>query len=235
MISSPWRITPEATVPQKPRKSRFGRLTYWIGKRRSIRLRSDAMCTVSRRCSSVSPWYQGMCVLASTMLSPFSAEIGTTRRSPISRRVAKSVYSFLIRSKTSSDQPTRSILLMATTTCLIPSSDTMKLCRRVCCCTPWRASMRMMARSQLDAPVAMLRVYCSWPGRVGDDELAPAGREVAVGDVDRDALLALGLEAVRQQRQVDLAAGRALALAVAAAPRRAGPRRSAWCRRAAGR
>ena len=33
-------------------------------------------------------------------------------------------------------------------------------------------------------------------GRVGDDELALARREVAVGDVDRDALLALGLEAV---------------------------------------
>ena len=30
-------------------------------------------------------------------------------------------------------------------------------------------------------------------GRVGEDELAPRGREVAVGDVDRDALLALGL------------------------------------------
>ena len=29
-------------------------------------------------------------------------------------------------------------------------------------------------------------------GRVGEDELAPRGREVAVGDVDRDALLALG-------------------------------------------
>ena len=91
MISSPWRITPEATVPQKPRKSRFGRLTYCTGKRRSIRLRSEAMCTVSRRCISVAPWYQGMFGLASTMLSPFSAEIGMKCRSAISSRVAKSV------------------------------------------------------------------------------------------------------------------------------------------------
>ena len=30
-------------------------------------------------------------------------------------------------------------------------------------------------------------------GRVGEDELAPRGREVAIGDVDGDALLALGL------------------------------------------
>ena len=40
-------------------------------------------------------------------------------------------------------------------------------------------------------------------GRVCDDELARAGREIAVGHVDRDALLAFGLEAVGQQRQVD--------------------------------
>ena len=40
------------------------------------------------------------------------------------------------------------------------------------------------------------------PGGVGDDEL-PLGRgEVAVGDVDGDALLALGPEAVGEQRQV---------------------------------
>ena len=39
-------------------------------------------------------------------------------------------------------------------------------------------------------------------GRVGDDELAPRRGEVAVGDVDRDALLALGAQAVGEQREV---------------------------------
>ena len=29
----------------------------------------------------------------------------------------------------------------------------------------WRASIRMTARLQVDAPVAMLRVYCSCPGQ----------------------------------------------------------------------
>ncbi len=38
--------------------------------------------------------------------------------------------------------------------------------------------------------------------RVGDDELAPLGGEVAVRDVDGDALLALGAQAVGEQRQV---------------------------------
>ena len=45
--------------------------------------------------------------------------------------------------------------------------------------------------------------------RVGDDELALVGREEAVGHVDRDALLALGGEAVDQQREVEFAALRA--------------------------
>ena len=39
--------------------------------------------------------------------------------------------------------------------------------------------------------------------RVGDDELALVGGEEAVGDVDGDALLALGRQAVDQQREVD--------------------------------
>ncbi len=50
----------------------------------------------------------------------------------------------------------------------------------------------------------MLRVYCSCPRRVGDDELALVGGEVAVGNVDGDALLALGGEAVDQEREVDV-------------------------------
>ncbi len=45
---------------------------------------------------------------------------------------------------------------------------------------------------------------------VGDDELAPRGLEVAVGDVDRDPLLALGAQAVGQQRQVEVAVAAAL-------------------------
>ena len=40
------------------------------------------------------------------------------------------------------------------------------------------------------------------PGGVGDDELAPRRGEVAVGDVDGDALLALGAQAVGEQREV---------------------------------
>ena len=47
----------------------------------------------------------------------------------------------------------------------MPSSEAMKLWRRVCGRTPWRASTSTIARLAVDAPVTMLRVYCSWPGQ----------------------------------------------------------------------
>ena len=43
------------------------------------------------------------------------------------------------------------------------------------------------------------------PGAVGEDERPRAGGEVAVGDVDRDALLALGAQAVGEQGEVEVA------------------------------
>ena len=52
-------------------------------------------------------------------------------------------------------------------------------------------------------------------GRIGDDERAPGGGEVAIGDVDGDALLALGFEPVDQERVVDVVASRAEFLRVA--------------------
>ncbi len=54
-------------------------------------------------------------------------------------------------------------------------------------------------------------------GRVGDDERKRlSGRANSDRhDVDRDALLALGLEAVDQQREIDVGAGRAVLLRVA--------------------
>ncbi|MNH10925.1 hypothetical protein D3C79_704160 [compost metagenome] len=49
---------------------------------------------------------------------------------------------------------------------------------------------------------------------IGDDEFALGGREIAVGHVYGDALLALGLQAVHQQRQIEFLAGGAELLAV---------------------
>jgi hypothetical protein len=44
---------------------------------------------------------------------------------------------------------------------------------------------------------------------VGDDERAPVGGKVAIGDIDGDALLALGFEPVDEERVVDVVPGRA--------------------------
>ena len=76
VTASPRRTTPEASVPAKPRKSRLGRMTYCTGKRRSVRLMSRAMGTVSRCSSSAGPSYHGVRVLRLTTLSPSSALIG---------------------------------------------------------------------------------------------------------------------------------------------------------------
>ncbi len=51
-------------------------------------------------------------------------------------------------------------------------------------------------------------------GRVGHDELALVRGEEAVGDVDRDALFALGGQAIDQQREIDVLALRAHLLRV---------------------
>jgi len=78
----------------------------------------------------------------------------------------------------------------------------MKAWRLVCSTTRWRASIRTIARvggrRAGDHVARVLHV----PGRVGEDERALRRGEVAVGDVDRDPLLALGPQAVGEQRQV---------------------------------
>ncbi len=52
-------------------------------------------------------------------------------------------------------------------------------------------------------------------GRVGDDEGAPRRRDIAVGDVDRNALFALGLEPIDEKGEVDIVAVGAVAPRVA--------------------
>jgi len=76
--------------------------------------------------------------------------------------------------------------------------------RRVCLRRPLRASTKSTATSQFDAPVAMFRVYCSWPGVSATMKARRGGDEIAVGDVDRNALLALRLKPIKQQCKIDL-------------------------------
>ena len=127
-------------------------------------MRSRSTSTVSRYSSSVGPSYQGVLSLASTTLSPASADTGMHWMSGSSIWRATVAYSRSISRKRSSANSTRSILLTASTTWRMPSSATSHECRRVWVSTPLRASSRITAQSAVDAPVTMLRVYCSCPG-----------------------------------------------------------------------
>ena len=105
-----------------------------------------------------------MLSLGSTTLSPASADTGIHRTSGSPIRFATAAYSASISPKRASENSTRSILLTASTTWRMPSSATSHECRRVWLSTPLRASSRITAQSAVDAPVTMLRVYCSCPG-----------------------------------------------------------------------
>ena len=82
--------------------------------------------------------------------------------------------------------------------------------RRVCSTTPLRVDedhRDLGGRRARDHVARVLDVA----GRVGKLEPAPRRDERAVRDVDRDPLLALGAEAVGEQREVDVAVAAALA------------------------
>ena len=191
------------------------------------------MCTCSRWCSSDGPSYQGMLSERVTMLSPCSAEIGMTVRSGASSFAAKSVNSAAMSSKTSCDVVDQVHLVDAQHQVRHPQQRAQE---RV----PAGLLDQALARVDQDQREVggggagdHVAGVLDVPGGVGDDELPPRRGEVAVGDVDRDALLALGAQAVGEQREV----GVLVAARRARPPRppRAGPRRSSWCRRAAGR
>ncbi len=163
-MRSPGDNVPLVNMPQKPRKSRLGRLTHCTGSRAGCDWAWSATSIVSSRLINVGPWYHGVFGLGDVMLSPCSADSGTDVIDSMPNGAAKARYSSSILRNTSAEKSTRSILLIASTTFLMPIRLTRKLCRRVCVSTPLRASIRMIARSAVDAPVTMLRVYCSWPG-----------------------------------------------------------------------
>ena len=165
--------------------------------------RVGAHVDCSRCSSSGGPSYQGEASERSTTLSPCSAAIGITRDvgdvEALGQRAELAPRS---RGSASSSQSTRSILFTHATTCLIPSSAESGAWRR-----DW--STMPAARVEQDqrevggrgAGDHVARVALVARG-VGDDERALRGLEEAVGDVDRDALLALGAQAVGDRGEV---------------------------------
>ena len=162
------------------------------------------MWTSSSWPSSGCPSNQGMLVERSTTLSPARAEIGTKSRSVISSLAAKLVKSCadLLVDR----------LVVVDEVHFVDAEDQVR--------HPQQRGEQGVAAGLFEHAFAgvdqeqrqaggrgagdhVARVL-DVAGSVGDHELALRRREVAVGDVDRDPLLALGPQAVGQQRQVGL-------------------------------
>ena len=188
-----------------------GRITHCTGKRTSIRLRSEAMWTCSRWYSSGGPWYQG---IASRALDDVVAE---QRRDRDERHVGH----LQARGEAVEvlDDRVEDALVEVDQVHLVDAHDHVR--------DPQQRADERVALGLRDDALARVdqhdrqvgrrgagdhvaRVLLV-PGRVGDDEAPLRGREVAVGDVDRDPLLALGAQAVGQQREVEEVVAHALA------------------------
>ena len=88
----------------------------------------------------------------------------------------------------------------------MPNNEAVTAWRRDCSTTPLRASIMMSTASAVDAPVTMLRVYCTCPRRVCQDELARWSGEVAVGNVDGNTLLPFDAQAIGDKSEVHIVA-----------------------------
>src|SRR5690606_27450379 len=102
-----------AIVPQKPRKSRFGRLTYCTGKRKSAFAEVRLISTDSSVPINVSPVYHGVLADLFPTLSPFNAEIGVQMMCDGLRApdcATNAAYSARISLKRASEKSTRSVV-----------------------------------------------------------------------------------------------------------------------------
>ena len=99
---------------------------------------------------------------------------------------------------------------MASTTWRMPSMSTRSAWRRVCRVRPWRGVDEQHGEIRCRGAGRHVARILLVAGRIGDDEGARLGREEAVGDIDGDALLALGGEPVDEEREVEAAAGGAV-------------------------
>ena len=209
MTSSPGLSTPDGDLPGvaavvvAPRRTAAGSRTApgtgrrrGCGRRRRARAPGGAAATGprTRACSR-----ERVTTLSPVQRRDRDERSGRGRRS----LVANAVNSSADRARRPPrEKSTRSILLTQSTRCGTRSSVARNACRRVCSTMPLRASTQDQRQVGGRGAGHHVAGVLDVPRGVGDDELAPRGGEVAVGDVDRDALLALGAQAVGEQRQV---------------------------------
>ena len=193
-------------MPAKPRKSRLGRLTYCTGKRNGRSCRPCSISTVSRCSSSVGPAYQGMFVGARGDVVA-KARRHRDRHDGVKPRVLGK--HLIVRNDLVED-----VLRIADQIDLVDGNDDVADAeQRGDEGMPAGLLQHALARvDQHDGEVGRrgagrhVAGVLLVAGRVGDDELALRRREEAIGDIDGDALLALGFEPVDQQREIDVVA-----------------------------
>ena len=156
-------------------------------------------------CSSVPPRYQGVRGLTLTTLSPSSALIGMKWTFERCRSRANSLE---IGTDLRED-----FLAVVDEVHLVHGNDYVRN-RKQRSDERMPPRLRQHAFARIDQHDGKLRGgragrhvarVLLMPGRVGDDELALRRREVPIRDIDRDSLLAFGLQAVGEQREVDRA------------------------------
>ncbi|MCY1176892.1 hypothetical protein D9M73_171800 [compost metagenome] len=87
---SPGFTLPLAISPEKPRKSRSGRLTHCTGMRKARACATSVSTSIVSRCSiSVGPAYQGVASERVAILSPTKPDIGIAVKSVMPIAVAK--------------------------------------------------------------------------------------------------------------------------------------------------
>ena len=163
--------------------------------------------TLSRNSRRNGPSYQGVRSLRAETLSPWRAEIGMVVSDLNPKGSASPRKASRTRPKTFSSKSTRSILFTASTTWRMPRRDTIWAWRQVCAVKPFaRVDQKHGELGVRGARHHIARVLLmAW--RVRDHEGALSGREITIGDVDGDALLALRFQPVDEQGIIDLLVG----------------------------
>ena len=132
--------------------------------------------------------------LSSGKPAPVAAEVRTIAAP--SKNVPRTSPRISSSTRSSQDGSTRSHLVRAMTPEDRPSNERICMCSFVCGMTESSAATTSMARSRPEAPASMLRMNRSWPGTSIRASLNITQLERREAQVDRDAALLLGRQAI---------------------------------------
>ena len=200
---SPRAMRPLGIVPAKPRKSWCGRLTHCTGRRKGALRRSSSTSTLSRYSSKMRARVPGRArAPGRDVVAVAGGDRQRDQRAKAERLGEFPVVGF--------DLAKDALAVIDEVDLVDREHDVAHAEQRNDDRMAMRLREQALARvDQHDREIGVGRASrhvageLLMAGRVRDDERAPLGGEIAIGDVDGDALLAFGLEPVDQQRVVD--------------------------------